>query len=304
MRVLITGALGQLGRELLGVFAAEGHHEIVATDIAPVVEAAPSGVVPAGVDVTVMDITDRDQTLAVITSVRPDVVVHPAAFTAVDRCETEVELAYGINVIGTRHIAEAARRVDSSVTYVSTDYIFDGTKVDPYLEWDTPNPRSIYGRTKLAGERELDPGSTVARTSWVCGRYGPNMVKTILRLAGEHETLQFVDDQRGHPTFAADLAVMIKRLVVERRPGTFHVTNQGAVSWFELARAVLDAAGHDPERVKPVSTAELQPPRPAPRPANSVLDNAALRLSGIELLPDFHAPLATLVGQLAEGDSS
>ena len=163
MRVLITGALGQLGRELLGVFSAEGHHEIIATDIGPVVEAAPVGAVPAGVDVTAMDITDRDQTLAVVTSVRPDVVVHPAAFTAVDRCESEVDTAYAINVIGTRNIAEASRRVDGSVTYVSTDYIFDGTKPDPYLEWDAPNPQSVYGRTKLGGEHELDPGSTVAR---------------------------------------------------------------------------------------------------------------------------------------------
>jgi dTDP-4-dehydrorhamnose reductase len=298
MRLLITGALGQLGRELLEVFAADGHHEIVATDIAPVVEGVAADVVPTGVDVAAMDITDRDQTLAVISSVRPDAIIHPAAFTAVDRCETEVDAAYAVNVMGTRHVAEAARRTGGRVTYVSTDYIFDGTKADPYLEWDAPNPQSVYGRTKLGGERELDPGSTVARTSWVCGRYGPNMVKTILRLADEHETLTFVDDQRGHPTFAADLASMIKRLVIDQRPGTFHVTNQGAVSWHEFAQAVLAAAGHDPGRVKPVSTAELQPPRPAPRPANSVLDNAALRLSGVQLLPDFREPLAVLVGQL------
>ena len=124
------------------------------------------------------------------------------------------------------------------------------------------------------------------------------MVKTILRLAGEHETLTFVDDQRGYPSFADDLAVMIHRLVVDRRPGLFHVTNQGAVSWFEFAQAVLRAAGLDPERVKPIATADLQPPRPAPRPANSVLDNAALRLGGIDLLPDFHEPLVRLVRTL------
>ncbi len=118
------------------------------------------------------------------------------------------------------------------------------------------------------------------RTSWVCGFHGGNMVKTILRLAGEHETLSFVDDQRGHPTFADDLATVVHRLVVDRRPGLFHVTNQGAVSWFEFAQAVLEAAGLDPQRVSPVVTADLEPARPAPRPANSVLDNAALRLSG------------------------
>jgi dTDP-4-dehydrorhamnose reductase len=124
------------------------------------------------------------------------------------------------------------------------------------------------------------------------------MVKTILRLAGEHDTLSFVDDQRGNPTFAADLAPMLRRFAVERLPGAYHVTNQRAVSWYEFAREVLSAAGLDPERVKPISTAELQPPRPAPRPVNSVLDNAALRLQGIELLPDFSEPLGRLVREL------
>jgi dTDP-4-dehydrorhamnose reductase len=177
--------------------------------------------------------------------------------------------------------------------------VFDGTKQAPYQEWDDVSPRSVYGASKLAGERELDAGSTIIRTSWVCGFHGGNMVKTILRLAGEHDTLSFVDDQRGHPTFADDLAGMIKRLVVEHRPGTFHVTNQGAVSWYEFAREVLVASGQDPDRVKPVATADLQPPRPAPRPTNSVLDNAALRLSGVPLLDDFRVPLRRLVERLA-----
>ena len=267
MRVLITGALGQLGQELLGAFAEDGHHEIVAADIEPVIDAARANGTVAhlgGVDLAATDITDRDAVLAAITSLRPDAIVHPAAFTAVDLCETSVDAAYQVNVLGTRHLAEAARRVDAPVFYVSTDYVFDGTKDSPYVEWDTPNPQSVYGATKLAGERELDPGSTIMRTSWVCGYHGQNMVKTILRLAGEHDTLSFVDDQRGHPTFAADLAQGIKRLVVDRRPGTFHVTNQGAVSWYEFARAVLEASGQDPDRVKPVKTIDLQPPRPAP----------------------------------------
>lgn len=301
MRVLITGALGQLGQELLDVFAADGHHEIIAADVAPVIDAASANGTVAhlgGVDLLATDITDRDAVLAAITSIEPDVVVHPAAFTAVDLCESEVDTAYRVNVLGTRHIAEGARRIGAPVFYVSTDYVFDGTKDSPYLEWDQTNPQSIYGATKLAGEGELDPGSTIMRTSWVCGYHGNNMVKTILRLSKEHDTLSFVDDQRGHPTFAADLARGIKRLVVDRRPGVFHLTNQGAVSWFEFAQAVLEASGQDPERVKPVKTADLQPARPAPRPANSVLDNAALRLSGVPLLPDFHEPLATLVARL------
>ena len=283
MRILVTGAAGQVGTELVAAFGADDHHEVI------------------GVDHATVDVADRDSVLAAITSTRPDAVVHPAAWTAVDACEGDPDRAFRVNALGARHVADGARRVGAPVFYVSTDYVFDGTQPDPYQEWDQPAPASVYGASKLAGERELDPGSTVIRTSWVCGYHGGNMVKTILRLAGEHDTLSFVDDQRGHPTFADDLAGMIKRLVVERRPGLFHVTNQGAVSWYELAREVLAAAGLDPERVQPVATADLQPPRPAPRPANSVLDNAALRLSDVPLLDDFRVPLARLVGRLTGG---
>jgi len=152
--------------------------------------------------------------------------------------------------------------------------------------------------SKLSGERELDPDATIVRTSWVCGEHGNNMVKTILRLAAERDQLSFVDDQIGHPTFTDDLATIIRKLVVDRRPGMFHVTNQGAVSWYEFARAVLACAGYDPGRVRPIATSELAPPRPAPRPANSVLDNAALRLSGVDLLGDFREPLARLLKTL------
>jgi len=281
VRVLVTGAGGQVGAELVAAFGADEHHEVI------------------GLDHAAVDVADRGAVLGAVTSTRPDVVIHPAAWTAVDACEGDVDRAFLVNALGTRHVAEGARRVGAPVVYVSTDYVFDGTKDGPYLEWDEPSPRSVYGASKLAGERELDPGSTIVRTSWVCGYHGANMVKTILRLAGEHDVLGFVDDQRGHPTFADDLASMIKRLAVERRPGTFHVTNQGVVSWYEFAREVLTATGQDPDRVQPVATADLRPARPAPRPANSVLDNAALRMSDIGLLDDFRVPLRRLVARLA-----
>jgi dTDP-4-dehydrorhamnose reductase len=280
MRVFITGAGGQLGRDLVTEFARHGHHEVVAAEHQH------------------LDVGDREAVLGLITATRPDAVVHPAAWTAVDACEDDPDRAFRVNALGTRHVAEAARRVDAPVLYVSTDYVFDGTKTAPYVEWDDPNPQSVYGRSKLAGEHELDGGSTVVRTAWVCGYHGANMVKTVLRLAGEHDTLRFVDDQRGCPSFTEDLAVVVKQLVVERRPGVFHVTNQGAVSWFEFAREVLRFAGLDPERVEPIATADLDPPRPAPRPANSVLDNAALRLSGLPSLADFREPLERLVKRL------
>jgi len=145
------------------------------------------------------------------------------------------------------------------------------------------------------------PGSTVVRTAWVSGAHGANMVKTVLRLAAAGTgPLRFVDDQRGTPTFTADLAPTIVRLALDRRPGTFHVTNHGETTWFGFARAVLAAAGLDPERVEPIGTDDLDPPRPAPRPANSRLDNAALRLSGLPALPEWTDALDRLVGVLTD----
>ncbi len=278
MKVFITGAKGQLGNELVPLFAAT--HDVVAVDIEEV------------------DLTDRDAVLQAITGTAPDLVVHGAAMTAVDRCETEPDLAYKVNSMGTRYVADGARRVGAHMVYVSTDYVFDGTKDEPYVEWDAPNPTSVYGRSKLGGERELDPGWTICRTSWVCGYHGANMVKTVLQLADERDELAFVDDQIGHPTLAADLAAIVHRLAVGRIPGLFHTTNQGAVSWYEFVRSILEAAGKNPDMVKPVKTADLQPPRPALRPANSVLDNAALRLQGLPLAPDYRESLAPLVARL------
>ncbi|HEX4081348.1 MAG TPA: sugar nucleotide-binding protein, partial [Acidimicrobiales bacterium] len=182
---------------------------------------------------------------------------------------------------------------------VSTDYVFDGRSPRPYVEWDGTNPLSTYGRSKLGGERECPPGSTIVRTSWVCGAHGANMVKTALRLAGGDGPLRFVDDQHGCPTFTADLAAAVVTLATDRRPGVHHVTNQGATTWFGFVRAVLAAAGHDGGRVEPIATADLAPPRPAPRPANSVLDNAALRLGALPLLPPWEDGLDRLVRVLA-----
>ena len=283
MRVLVTGAGGQLGRELVDACSGAGD-DVVACDRA------------------VLDVADRDQVLQVVAAAAPDVVVHTAAATNVDGCETDPDRAYAVNTMGTRHVAEAARFVGARVCYVSTDYVFDGTSEVPYREWDVTNPLSVYGRSKLGGESVLTPADAVVRTSWVCGRYGRNFVKTVLGRAGEGLPLAVVDDQHGCPTFADDLAGMIRRLAAARLPGVFHVTNQGPTTWYGFARDIVAAAGLDVGLVTPITTAELRPPRPAPRPANSVLDNAALRLSGIPLLADHHEPLERLVKELvAEG---
>lgn len=236
--------------------------------------------------------------LEAVSALRPDVVVHAAAWTAVDACEGDPDRALRVNALGTRNVAEAAGMVGAHLVYLSTDYVFDGTSDHPYVEWDEPHPLSVYGRSKLGGERECPPDATIVRTSWVCGFSGSNMVKTVLRLAAGDGPLRFVDDQRGTPTFTADLAAAIVTLGLDRRPGTYHVTNAGSTTWFGLVQAVLKAAGYDAGRVEPISTAELDPPRPAPRPANSVLDNAALRLGGLPLLPEWQDGTARLVDVL------
>lgn len=282
MKVVVTGAGGQLGFELVRSGAAAG------LDVRGLTRAD-------------LDVTDESAVRRVLLRERPDVVVHAAAWTAVDACEGDRERAILCNGTATAHVVRAARDVGARVIYVSTDYVFDGTKPAPYIESDVPNPRSVYGLSKLLGERavhqELD---TVVRISWVCGIHGANMVKTILRLAGQREVLEFVDDQVGHPTFADDAARMIIRLATQGGAGVWHVTNQGAVSWYEFAREVMQAAGHDPARVRPIATRDLVPQRPAPRPANSVLENRRLQESGWGLLDDFRLPLARLVHTLRD----
>ena len=280
VKILVTGAAGQLGRELIDVATGAGHDVFAASRAE-------------------LDVTKPEVVRAAVLREQPAVIVHAAAWTAVDACESDREKAMLHNGAATRFVVDAAREVGARVIYISTDYVFDGTKPTPYVEADVPNPQSVYGVSKLAGEQAVDTSiDTVVRISWVCGFHGANMVKTILRIAAQQDTLTFVDDQVGCPTFADDAAAMITRLATEARPGIWHVTNQGAVSWYEFTREVLRAAGHDPARVKPVRTRDLVPARPAPRPANSVLDNAALRTAGISLLDDFRVPLARLVSRL------
>ncbi|HYL50763.1 MAG TPA: dTDP-4-dehydrorhamnose reductase [Acidimicrobiia bacterium] len=271
MRVVVTGSNGQVGLE--------------------VAERAGGGIGSA-------DVTSTDAMREHITSAAPDVVVHCAAYTDVDGCELDPDRAMHVNADGVRTVVEAADACGAFVVAVSTDYVFDGSKPSPYVESDQTHPLSEYGRSKLAGEQAVDlDRHAVVRTSWVCGRVGRNMVKTILRLMREDVPMRFVDDQRGHPTIAADLAVGLLKIAEGRRAGLWHVTNQGAVSWYEFAREVVKAGGGDPSRVEPITTAELQPPRPAPRPANSVL--ASERLTPGELLPDFRESLPGLVRALS-----
>jgi dTDP-4-dehydrorhamnose reductase len=305
LRVLLTGGNGQLGRDLAQVLAGgvpDGGRPSGSGSILPPVAEGTFDVLPTDIDT--LDVADRTAVLVAVDSFRPDIVLHGGAFTAVDACESEPDTAFSVNALGTRNMAEAAHAAGAHLVYVSTDYVFDGTLDRPYVEWDRTNPSSVYGRSKLGGEMEVraiaGASATVVRTAWVSGAHGANMVKTVLRLARSdpESLLRFVDDQHGCPTFTADLATALVRLALDRRPGTFHVTNQGETTWFGFARATLGAAGLDPGRVEPIATSDLDPPRPAPRPANSRLDNAALRLAGLPMLPEWTDALERLVATL------
>ena len=281
MKVLITGSAGQLGTDLV----ASAKHlglDVIATSHAD------------------LDIADKNLVSQKIAEAAPEAIIHAAAWTAVDACESDTKKAMAINSDGTANIVNAARQIGARVVYVSTDYVFDGTKATPYIESDIANPQSVYGASKFAGEQHLDLNQdAVVRISWVCGEHGNNMVKTILRLAATSPTLTFVDDQIGSPTFTSDIAPVLVDFARESRTGIWHLTNQGVTSWFGFAQDVLRAAELDPKRVQPIATADLRPQRPAKRPANSVLENAKMRKANLTLLDDYHIPLQRLVDRLA-----
>jgi dTDP-4-dehydrorhamnose reductase len=229
VRILVTGAGGQLGHDVVATAEAAGDDVLALTH--------------AG-----LDVTDRAAVLTAVTDWKPDAVFHCAAWTAVDACESDPNLAMAINGLAVRWVAEACDRAGAQLVHLSTDYVFDGTLDRPYHEYDRPNPLGVYGTSKLAGEREalvLGAAATIVRTSWVAGEHGSNIVATILRLLADGDDtpgrLAFVDDQRGCPTFTADLAPMLRRLALDRRGGVHHVTNQDPVSWFEFAQAVVVA---------------------------------------------------------------
>jgi dTDP-4-dehydrorhamnose reductase len=300
-RVLVTGAGGQLGHDLVVALSGEVPDGALKGDARTgrLGDRPPADVVSAPREV--LDVTKRADVLAAVSALRPHLVIHAAAFTNVDGCEKDPDRAFGVNALGTRHVAEASRRYGAHLVVVSSDYVFDGTASRPYVEWDLTRPVSVYGLSKLATEHEAGEGATIVRTSWVSGSHGQNMVKTALALAGSDKPMRFVDDQRGRPTFTADLAGAILVLADSRLPGVFHVTNDGEATWYDFVRAVVAEAGGDPDRVEPITTAQLDPPRDATRPAYSVLDNAAMRLSGLPSLPHWEDALGRLVRVLRTG---
>jgi dTDP-4-dehydrorhamnose reductase len=235
---------------------------------------------------TDLDISDRDAVFAQFAALRPDAVINCAAYTNVDGAESDPDGAAAVNAVGPGYLAEAAAGAGAWIVHVSTDYVFDGAKTSPYLESDPTGPRSIYGSTKLLGERSVALGApdrhTIVRSSWLFGTAGSCFPATMLMLAAEHDTLKVVDDQVGCPTFTGHLAPALVALATGARvPGVLHVAGSGRCSWFEFARETLARAGAE-TAVTPCSTSEF--PRPAHRPAYSVLRSER----AAPVLPDWH----------------
>ena len=277
MRVLVTGANGQLGSELVALYAAR------------------SGDVVLGVDLPDVDITSESSVAAVFDSFSPDVVINCAAWTAVDAAEENEAGALAVNGEGPRVLARACRAAGAWLVQISTDYVFSGEATSPYAEDATPDPRSAYGRTKLAGEvavrEELPDKHYIVRTAWLYGHQGNNFVKTMLRLEKERETIDVVDDQVGQPTYAADLAAQIVALL-DARPaaGIFHATNTGQVSWHGFTQEIFTLIGAKPARVIPVTSEQFV--RPAPRPAYSVLGHQRWAEVGLSEMRDWRQAIA------------
>jgi dTDP-4-dehydrorhamnose reductase len=290
-RVLITGAGGQLGSYLRPALVRLG-----ATPIGLGAHPGP------GVDFAV-DVTDEAAVRAAIGDIRPDTVVHAAAWTDVDGCERDPERAEAVNAGGSRHVAAAAHTIGAHVVAVSTDFVFPGDGGAPYAEDAPVRPISAYGRSKLAGERavlEIDRGFAVARTAWVYGGAGKHFPRTVLTLLRDRGSLEVIADEIGNPTFAGDLAAALATLVAAGGAGVFHLTNAGRATRFELARAVAAAAGLDPAAVTPTTTTAFlaKYPLPARRPPDSSLANTRAAALGIELRP-WEVAVREYAGRLA-----
>ena len=274
MRSLITGVNGQLGYDIVRHLNLLGEKDYMALDIAD------------------MDITNREQVMEVIKKYKPDVIFHCAAWTAVDRAEDEEEKCTKVNVEGTKNIADASIEVGAKLVYMSTDYVFDGTKEGMYTEEDQPNPQSVYGKTKFLGEEEVrrNPKHFITRISWVFGINGNNFIKTMLKLSENHDELSVVADQIGSPTYTYDLAKLLIDMSETEKYGTYNVTNEEFCSWAEFAKYIMESNGKK-TTIIPVTTEKYYEGKDmstiAYRPRNSKLDKSKLVENGFELLPSW-----------------
>jgi dTDP-4-dehydrorhamnose reductase len=274
-RILVIGAKGMLGRDLVKILHSTFHtHQDSNREILEW-------------DIDEIDIREEKKTVNQIESFRPEIVINVAAYTDVDGCESNEEKAFAVNAEGMKHVALGALRCRAKVVYLSTDYIFDGKKREPYLEDDAPNPLNVYGRSKWKGEqyvRELVKDVLIVRTQWLYGRYGNNFVTSILRQAGEKKVLSIVNDQIGSPTYTVDLSEAISVLLQYDARGVFHIANSDLCTWYTFGQAILKHSGMERVKVIPISSKELG--RPAIRSAYSVLNCQKLKqVTGMTLRP-------------------
>ena len=257
----MIGAKGMLGRNLTSIL----HSSFSKDEV-------------IGWDIEEMDIRKEDESVTKMEALRPEIVIHAAAYTDVDGCELDREKAFAVNAEGTRHVALAASRCRAKMIYLSTDYVFDGEKGEPYLETDPPHPLNVYGDSKLKGEQyvqEWGKDSLIIRTQWLYGPFGKNFVTSILQQAGEKSAISIVNDQTGSPTYTADLAKAICQMIQFDVRGIFHVANRDLCTWYTFGQAILQLSGVNRVKILPISSKELG--RPAARPSYSVLSCQKLK---------------------------
>jgi dTDP-4-dehydrorhamnose reductase len=282
MKVLVIGANGQLGKDLIRVLGEQFNVQ--------------------GYTRHDMDITRLEQCREMICKVRPDAIIHAAAYTAVDLAESERDAAFKVNAVGSRNVAVAAQEVGAKLCYISTDYVFDGKVSQPYNEYDRTGPESIYGKSKLAGEhmvQTLTHKYFIVRTSWLYGHHGNKFVKTMLKLGKEKEQLNVVYDQVGSPTYSIDLCRFLENLIQTDKYGIYHATNTGTCSWLQFAEAIFEESGLTVQ-VHPCSTEQFR--RPAPRPAFSVLDHMSIRTNDFKDLRHWRATLKDFLVEWRGGE--
>jgi len=271
-KILVTGAKGQLGYDVVKRLKKDGYEV-------------------KGVDISDFDISDTKKTVAFIKKNKPNVVVHCSAYTAVDKAESEKELCYKVNTVGTKNIAVVCKEIDAAMCYISTDYVFNGQGNIPFETTDKTTPLGVYGQTKLDGEiivQEILDKFFIIRISWVFGKNGNNFVKTMLRLSNERESLSVVADQIGSPTYTVDAADFIAYLVDKNQYGVYHFTNEGFCSWHDFAKEIFTQKNM-PIDLKPISTAEYK--TPAARPLNSRLSKRSVYDIGYKKIPSWQDAL-------------
>lgn len=264
--IIVTGANGQLGHDVVSELISRKYKDVI------------------GIDINDLDITDELAVKRYFIDKKPDAIIHCAAYTAVDKAEDNREICMDINVKGTHYLVDVAKQYNAKFMYISTDYVFDGTKNGVYETIDTPNPTSVYGMSKYLGELEAIGYEKhyIVRISWVFGKNGNNFVKTMLRLASERDFINIVDDQIGSPTYTYDLSKLLVDIIGSEKYGTYHATNEDKCSWFEFAKEIFNLT-HSNIQLNPISTTEY--PTRTPRPMNSLMSKQSLVNNGFSLLP-------------------